>query len=468
MAGTKIKLKDQLGRVVRVGGGANGATVGKDLRWPDGSLVKVSDIRNPSTDTGSTSGMAATVWKLIREVPANIQKLAKLAGAGFTTRGPDGEWYQRSIEAGEGIDVVDGDGVAGNPTIGLADLPDAGGGALLKIVRDAKGRVSGTSDPTTDDLPEGAVNLYFTDERAAAAAPVQSVNGKTVDVVLAASDVGAIAVTGTTNLSSSVNIYGQLSNDSIITISGGGSGSSTTGANMQFAGTSHPTAPGRMRISSGTGADVEIGLPTGQALRPTTDNSRSLGAAANRWSVVYAGTGTINTSDAREKTPVHPLTAAEIAAAIELGNEIGVYQWLAMIADKGEAGARLHIGMTVQRAISIMESHGLDPMRYGFICYDEWPEQPEVIEERRLGRCVLSEDPEVTIYEGVEESMADSADVDPPLLWIYERTEQVVSQEYRPAGDRYSFRMDELLAFIARGFAHRLTSIEQRLAAAGL
>ena len=44
---------------------------------------------------------------------------------------------------------------------------------------------------TTDDLSEGAVNLYYTDGRAAAAAPVQSVNTQTGDVVLAASDVGA-------------------------------------------------------------------------------------------------------------------------------------------------------------------------------------------------------------------------------------------------------------------------------------
>lgn len=49
MAGNKIKLKDQLGRVVRVGGdGTAGATVGRDLRWPDGTIVKLSEIKNPA------------------------------------------------------------------------------------------------------------------------------------------------------------------------------------------------------------------------------------------------------------------------------------------------------------------------------------------------------------------------------------------------------------------------------------
>lgn len=162
------------------------------------------------------------------------------------------------------------------------------------------------------------------------------------------------------------------------------------------------------------------------AMAPTADNTLSSGRADARWTVVHAATGAINTSDEREKTAVRPFTAAELAAAAELGREIGVYQWLAMIAEKGDA-ARQHIGMTVQRAIEILRSHGLDPFTYGFICYDQWDELPEIRDEE--GRIV---------------------------------------QEFSPAGDRYSFRMDELLAFIARGLAHRLDAVEQRLAAAGL
>jgi len=71
-----------------------------------------------------------------------------------------------------------------------------------------------------------------------------------------------------------------------------------------------------------------------------------------------------------------------------------------------------------------MQAHGLDPFRYGFICYDQWDEQAEVIDQ-------------------------DSGDV---------------IQPYRPAGDRYSFRHDELLLFIARGIDARLAALE---AAAG-
>jgi hypothetical protein len=50
---------------------------------------------------------------------------------------------------------------------------------------------SGDLSGTTDDLAEGDDNLYFTTARAAAAAPVQSVNSIVGDVVLDADAIGA-------------------------------------------------------------------------------------------------------------------------------------------------------------------------------------------------------------------------------------------------------------------------------------
>lgn len=437
------------------------------------------------------------------------------------------------VEAGELSKVVGADGVI---TLGLADVPDAGGGTLQKTLRDEFGRLAGTSAATTDDLGEGAGNLYYTDSRAdaraevavaahvaeadphtqyttaaeaAAAAPVQSINGMTGTPVLVAADVGAQPASANltswagidpatkaddnavVHLSGAETIVGQKTFDSDLIFSGSSrvfradfsSGAATrmkvqtsaVDSNTNF--TIVPSGiTGRQAIislfnssdaSNASGAQFAanvlevqfnsvatgagsllpwsykinnvtmLQLETGGAVRPGSDNVQSSGSASNRWSVVYAGSGTINTSDAREKTPVRPLTAAEIAAAVELGGDTGVYQWLAMIEQKGDA-AREHIGQTVQRAIAVLESHGLDPFRYGFICYDQWSELPEVL----------------------------GGDGD-------------VIQEFRPAGDRYSFRMDELLAFIAAGERaariaanaelHALiVAMEQRLAAAGL
>lgn len=161
---------------------------------------------------------------------------------------------------------------------------------------------------------------------------------------------------------------------------------------------------------------------------PSTDNYMRLGGGGNRWSLLYVASGTINTSDAREKTAVRPLTTNEIGAAKALAQEIGAYQFLSAIEAKGE-GARDHIGMTVQRAIEVMESFGLDAFAYGFICYDAWDETPAVMSEP-------GEDDDPETFEPTEVTPA------------------------APAGDRYSFRPDELLMFLARGFEARLSALE--------
>jgi len=169
------------------------------------------------------------------------------------------------------------------------------------------------------------------------------------------------------------------------------------------------------------------------------DNTQTLGGASNRWSVVFAGTGTINTSDAREKTPVTELTADELNAAKQLSKEIGTYKFLSAVAEKGD-DARNHVGMTVQRAIEIMEANNLDPFAYGFICYDEWEEKIVKHEAVEAKEAVIDEEGNI-IEEAVEAKDAYTE----------------VAQE---AGDRYSFRPDEMLFFIARGLEARIEALE--------
>jgi hypothetical protein len=50
------------------------------------------------------------------------------------------------------VTVTNGDAAAGVPTIDLAPVANAGGGSLLKFVRDAWGRITGTSTPVVADL----------------------------------------------------------------------------------------------------------------------------------------------------------------------------------------------------------------------------------------------------------------------------------------------------------------------------
>jgi len=71
------------------------------------------------------------------------------------------------------------------------------------------------SPGTTDAVPEGSANLYFTNVRAAAAAPVQSVAGRTGAVTLAASDVGLGSVDNTSDANKPVSTA-QASADSAV------------------------------------------------------------------------------------------------------------------------------------------------------------------------------------------------------------------------------------------------------------
>ncbi len=216
---------------------------------------------------------------------------------------------------------------------------------------------------------------------------------------------------------------------------------STSGAHGYsfFSSGGGPAPVGSFGIYDETVGANRLRIDTSGNTSPGVDNSLSCGTASLRWSVVYAGTGTINTSDAREKTDVVPLTTAELSASYDMSRAIGTYQWLSSVAEKGDA-ARHHAGLTVQQAIAIMREHGLDPMRYGFICYDAWPETEEV----------------VVTWIAQEAVIDDEGGVITPAVEAGSK----VMQPYRPAGDRYSFRYDELLLFIARGFAARLDALE--------
>jgi hypothetical protein len=147
------------------------------------------------------------------------------------------------------------------------------------------------------------------------------------------------------------------------------------------------------------GGGVTVGA-SGFALRPNSDNAQTLGEAGSRWSVVYAGTPTINTSDEREKQQARGLSDAERAVAVKLKGLVRAFKFNDAVAAKGD-GARIHVGVIAQEVIAAFQSENLDPMRYAIVCFDEW-----------------------------------DAEVDDE------------GNEMRPAGNRYGVRYEELLTFI--------------------
>jgi hypothetical protein len=106
------------------------------------------------------------------------------------------------------------------------------------------------------------------------------------------------------------------------------------------------------------------------------DNVNTLGSATYRWSVVYAGTGTINTSDINEKEQIANLDAAELRVATAIKGMIKKFKWKDAVAEKGD-GARIHVGVMAQEVEAAFRAEGLDPDRYGLFCKDIWWEREE-------------------------------------------------------------------------------------------
>jgi hypothetical protein len=117
-------------------------------------------------------------------------------------------------------------------------------------------------------------------------------------------------------------------------------------------------------------------LTTG-AFHPLPDNTTSLGLGAARWTVVYASTGAINTSDERTKQQIKPIDAACLRAWAKV--EFCQFKFNDAVETKGD-GARWHFGVIAQRVKEAFESEGLDAFDYGLLCFDSWEAADAVLD----------------------------------------------------------------------------------------
>jgi hypothetical protein len=116
------------------------------------------------------------------------------------------------------------------------------------------------------------------------------------------------------------------------------------------------------------------------SMRPGGDNNRTLGAASYRWSIVYAATGTINTSDANYKEQIAPLDEAEKRVAVAIKGLVKKFKMKDAVAEKGDA-ARIHVGVIAQEVAAAFVAEGLDPTKYALFCEDTWWEKEYTREE---------------------------------------------------------------------------------------
>ncbi|NKX75782.1 tail fiber domain-containing protein [Rhodobacteraceae bacterium R_SAG3] len=229
-------------------------------------------------------------------------------------------------------------------------------------------------------------------------------------------------------------------------------------------GTGSTGTNGGINFYTGGGSNMRL-APDG-TLRPANDGTQNLGNASYRWDVVYASTGTINTSDARAKTDIQDLDEAERRVALAAKGLLKKYRLQAAVAKKGEA-ARWHFGVIAQELAAVFEDEGLDPWRYGVLCWDEWwsaeveipaetaPIMREVVERVVQTYPVLNDAGEPTgeTREKVEEvrKKIDTGEVkivEPARTELrkYDREEEAPEgAEYH---NRQGVRYDELFAFI--------------------
>ena len=108
---------------------------------------------------------------------------------------------------------------------------------------------------------------------------------------------------------------------------------------------------------------------TSQAsFRPTSDNAQRLGSSAFRWSEVFAGAGSINTSDETSKEQIQAIPQEWLDAWGDV--EFYRYKFKDAVVAKGDK-ARWHIGVVAQRVKAAFEAKGIDAFAIGLLCFDE-------------------------------------------------------------------------------------------------
>lgn len=122
---------------------------------------------------------------------------------------------------------------------------------------------------------------------------------------------------------------------------------------------------------SANGHSVVFNAGGGTLFGPGVDNDMSCGGASNRWTEIYAASGTINTSAGEAKYQPRALNEAEIAVAKALAQNVRVYQFVDAVEKKGADHARMHFGHIFEDVVAAFEAQGLDPMRYGIVCQNE-------------------------------------------------------------------------------------------------
>lgn len=209
---------------------------------------------------------------------------------------------------------------------------------------------------------------------------------------------------------------------------------------------------GRMEFHTMRRSDASLAARftvTHNSVFPGADNANSLGLSSARWSIVYAGTGTINTSDERDKQDIEGIPDEWLDAWGDV--EWVRYRWREAVAERGEE-ARWHIGLIAQRVRDAFAARGLDAFEIGLLCFDEWE-----YEAGRPARWVEVGDllqPEIR---------GDDGEITQEAIYATEREMVAPGIPERQAGNRFGLRYDECFAMEATWVRRQMVRLTERL-----
>lgn len=105
-----------------------------------------------------------------------------------------------------------------------------------------------------------------------------------------------------------------------------------------------------------------------------------LGSSGSPWGNGYIQTAWNVTSDENFKQDISSLSPAELRVSQACAKLYVRYRLKDAVALKGD-GARYHFGVIAQRVKEAFEAEGLDPLKYGVLCFGSWSDEEAIVNE---------------------------------------------------------------------------------------
>jgi len=347
-------------------GGVNGVVLASGGTYP-GTSRYVGDATSfrPSTTASYSSGTLSQRWTTVYS--QNLDLSGVVAA---------GTWNGSTISVGYG-----GTGVTSTPSNGQLLIGNGSGYSVANLTAGTNISISNSSGGITISATGGSGTVTSvsgsggTTGLTLTGGPITTSGTLTLGGTLAVANGG----TGATSLTGA----GIVTTTDTQTISGVKTFSSTSNA---FVGATYKTSntyfyedtsyavlggPNGVLLAYGSYPGTVIFAGDNNTWRPTVDNVRALGTASFRYTVVYATTGTINTSDANQKQQIRNLSDAEQRTAQRVKKLIRAFKWNDAVEAKGDE-ARIHFGVIAQEVQEAFAAEGLDASKYGLFCSDTW------------------------------------------------------------------------------------------------